>query len=50
MWGFIIWGETLTIASLLGGLLIIAGSIALSRRKKEIISVKEDITIKKGIT
>ncbi|WP_431309022.1 EamA family transporter [Halalkalibacter lacteus] len=49
LWGFIIWGETLTIFSILGGTLIIAGSIALSRRKKEILSVKQD-TIKKGIS
>lgn len=31
MWGFVIWGETLSLLTLLGGALIIGASIALSR-------------------
>ncbi|WP_128895255.1 DMT family transporter [Longirhabdus pacifica] len=35
MWGFLFWGEVISLGSLFGGACIIAGSIALSRRKKE---------------
>jgi drug/metabolite transporter (DMT)-like permease len=34
LWGFLFWGEVISLGSLLGGACIIAGSIALSRRKK----------------
>ncbi|MDV2686115.1 DMT family transporter [Alkalihalophilus lindianensis] len=49
MWGFLIWGETLTFISILGGALIIAGSIFLSRRKHEAVSMHQP-PLKKGIS
>ncbi|WP_456278863.1 DMT family transporter [Bacillus sp. AK128] len=43
MWGFVIWGETISILSVIGGALIIAASIALSRQKNNVVSLKKKV-------
>lgn len=40
MWGFFIWGERLSFFTILGGALIIAASITLSKQKSNVISLK----------
>ncbi|MFE8702263.1 DMT family transporter [Cytobacillus sp. FJAT-54145] len=40
MWGFIFWGEGLSVFSITGGALIIAASIILSKQKSQPVSIK----------
>ena len=43
MWGFVFWGETLGVLSLVGGALIIGASIALSKQKMPEAKIKPSL-------